>query len=84
MKWHGALTIVRLLLGRAGLGGICCQPDRAATGIHAIPLVFAGCAGTPRMEIMGLRVRALVECRKPVPARLAMLTEVLGSMSGSG
>ncbi|WP_053845519.1 hypothetical protein [Paracidovorax avenae] len=39
--------------------------------------LLAGCAATPRVEPVEVRVPVPVECREPVPARPAMPTEAL-------
>ncbi|AVS67838.1 hypothetical protein C8245_21135 [Paracidovorax avenae] len=39
--------------------------------------LLAGCAATPRVETVEVRVPVPVECREPVPARPAMPTEGL-------
>lgn len=39
--------------------------------------LLAGCAATPRVETVEVRIPVPVECREPVPARPAMPTEAL-------
>ncbi|AVS73925.1 hypothetical protein [Paracidovorax cattleyae] len=45
--------------------------------ILLLAALLAGCAATPRVETVEVRVPVPVECREPVPARPAMPTEAL-------